>query len=195
MTERVLLLDVDGVLVTPPETYWSRHFRTHPELVGAFFREAFMAASRGELDLLDVMAPHLEVLGYVGTPADLLAEWFAAEHHLNLPMLDAVRELRSRSWPVYLATNNERHRTRYLLEEMELGQLVDGEFASCSVGLRKPEAAYFAEVTRRLNRPAAQLVFWDDLQENVDAARLAGWTAHLFTDVSGFRTEMELVEG
>lgn len=49
-------------------------------------------------------------------------------------------------------------------------------------------------VARRLDRPAAQLVFWDDLQENVDAAHEAGWTAHLFTDVAGFRAAMNLPE-
>ena len=73
---------------------------------------------------------------------------------------------------------------------MGLGQLVNGEFASCSVGVRKPEAAYFELVQRELGPLPRQIVFWDDAPGNVEAALAAGWAAHLYTDVAGFRAVM-----
>ena len=187
---RVLLLDVDGVLVTPPEMFGERLFRQYPDVAAEFFYGPFMQASRGKLDLYDVLPPYLEHFEYAGSVNDFLQEWLSSENHPNLPMLAAVRELRSLGWPVYLATNQERHQVRYLLEDMRLGEITDGEFSSASIGERKPDAAYFARATRRLNLPPAQIVFWDDVQANVDAARLAGWTAHLFTDIAGFRATL-----
>lgn len=75
---------------------------------------------------------------------------------------------------------------------MKLAELTDGEFSSASIGTRKPEAAYFAAVTRHLGQPPAQIVFWDDVQANVDAAQQAGWTAHLFVNADGFGAVMGL---
>ena len=92
---------------------------------------------------------------------------------------------------MFLATNQERHRLQYLLGEMGLGTQVDGDFASCTVGVRKPDAGYFAEVTRRLQLPPAGIVCWDDAPANVAAARAAGWTAQLYQGVQEFREAVE----
>ncbi|WP_161882977.1 hypothetical protein [Deinococcus alpinitundrae] len=68
---------------------------------------------------------------------------------------------------------------------MQLGEVVNGEFSSASIGARKPDAAYFAEVTRRLKVLPEQSIFWDDAAE-------VGWQAHLFTDTAPFRAVMAL---
>ncbi|TSA87803.1 hypothetical protein FNU79_00670 [Deinococcus detaillensis] len=80
---RVLLLDVDGVLVTPPEMFGARLLRSHPEVATEFFCGPFMTASRGEADLLDVLPPYLERLGYTGTVNNFVTEWFESENHPN----------------------------------------------------------------------------------------------------------------
>jgi putative hydrolase of the HAD superfamily len=74
-----------------------------------------------------------------------------------------------------------------------LGELTDGEFASCTVGARKPDAAYFERVQERLGLSPDQIVFWDDAPGNVAAARAAGWTAHLYEGLEGFTREMALL--
>ncbi|AWN22043.1 hypothetical protein DKM44_01320 [Deinococcus irradiatisoli] len=192
MIERALLLDVDGVLVTPPELFGTRLLRAYPQAAGEFFGGPFLEASQGRADLRAVLPPYLERFGHAGTLEAFLAEWFGSENHPNLPMLDAVRELRALGWPTYLATNQEHHRVRYLLEDMQLAALTDGEFSSASVGVRKPDPVYFGEVARRLKLPPRQIVFWDDAPANVNAAAEAGWQAHLFTDTAHFRTVMNL---
>jgi len=185
---KALLLDVDGVLVIPPVMFGAA--LTPRSAAQAFFLGPFLSASIGQADLPELLPPLLAALGYVGTPEQFMAEWFAAENHPNIPLLNEVRALRAAGWPVYLATNQERHRLKYLLQNMGLGQLVNGEFASCSVGVRKPEAAYFELVQRELGPLPRQIVFWDDAPGNVEAALAAGWAAHLYTDVAGFRAVM-----
>ncbi len=78
---------------------------------------------------------------------------------------------------------------------MGLDQLVDSEFASCSVGVRKPEAAYFELVQKRLGLPPRQIVFWDDAPGNIEAALAAGWAAYLYKDLEGFTRKMAGLAG
>ncbi|GGK38565.1 haloacid dehalogenase [Deinococcus malanensis] len=176
----VLLLDVDGVLVTPPEWFGARLLREHPELTRQFFQTAFYAASTGKSDLRTHLPGFIAALGRTQTADEFLHEWLESENHPNTPLLDDVRQLRAAGWRSYLATNQEAHRTRHLLHEVGLNEVVDGEFASCTVGYRKPDPQYFAEVTRRLGVAPEQIVFWDDNADNVASARAAGWQAHLY---------------
>ena len=185
---KALLLDVDGVLVIPPVMFGLT--LTPQSAAQEFFFGPFLKASIGQAELPELLPPLLATLGYVDTPEQFMAEWFAAENHPNLPLLGEVQTLRAAGWAVYLATNQERHRLKYLLHDMGLGQFVDGEFASCTVGIRKPDTAYFERVQRELGLSPHQIVFWDDAPGNVAAARAAGWTAHLYTDVAGFRAVM-----
>ena len=97
---------------------------------------------------------------------------------------------RYQGWRTYLATNQEAHRTEHLLEVVGLGDVVDGHFASCVVGHRKPSPEYYAEVARRVGGDAAHLVFWDDNRDNVEAAQKAGWTSFCHATVRHFRRVM-----
>lgn len=51
-------------------------------------------------------------------------------------------------------------------------------FASHLLRARKPDAGVYAEVERRAGASGAQIVFFDDVMENIDAARLRGWDAY-----------------
>lgn len=186
----VLLLDVDGVLVIPPDWFGVKLLREHPQEARAFFEGAFVPATRGETDLLSHVPAFLSATGRPGTPEGFVREWLEYENHPNRPMLAAVRELRSAGWRAFLATNQERNRVNHLLREVGLGEVVDGEVASCTVGHRKPDAAYYGAVAAHLGVAPERIVFWDDSAENVEAARAAGWQAHLFTGVEDFRRVM-----
>ena len=201
LDNRALLLDVDGVLVIPPRPFSLGltslksaadllHLNARRRDATAFFTGPFQSAITGQVDLKELLIPLMTRLGLEGTPDTLMAEWFAAENHPNTPLLGEVRALRAAGWPIYLATNQERHRLKYLLHDMALGQLVDGEFASCTVGVRKPDAAYFELVQKRLGLLPHQIMFWDDAPGNVEAALVAGWAAHLYIDVAGLRAVM-----
>lgn len=50
--------------------------------------------------------------------------------------------------------------------------------ASHLLGLAKPDPAIYHEFSRRTGFAAGSIVFFDDLLENVEAARGAGWRAH-----------------
>ncbi|KPF62358.1 hydrolase [Porphyrobacter sp. AAP60] len=56
----------------------------------------------------------------------------------------------------------------------------------------KPESRIYEIVEARSGRSGAALFFTDDNPDNIAAARLRGWNAHLFTDAAGL--EAALVE-
>ena len=188
----LLLLDVDGVLVRPPDFYGAKLHREHPQVMRGFMQTAFRSASTGKSDLLDHLPKLMRHIGREGDPAAFYREWCEYENVPDIEMLRATAALRAQGWRVYLATNQERHRTRHLLEETGLGSLCDGHFASYAVGHRKPSADYYAAVTAALGVALDRIVFWDDAAENVQAARAAGWRACLFTGVAKFKRAMQV---
>ena len=50
-------------------------------------------------------------------------------------------------------------------------------FLSSTIGLRKPDAAAYDHVVKAIGAPASRVVFFDDLAENVEAARAYGLKA------------------
>ncbi|HMN40757.1 MAG TPA: HAD family phosphatase [Phycisphaerales bacterium] len=51
--------------------------------------------------------------------------------------------------------------------------------ASHLLGLAKPDAAIYHEFARRTDFAPGSIIFFDDLADNVNAARAAGWQSHL----------------
>ncbi|MFD2609066.1 HAD family hydrolase [Deinococcus taklimakanensis] len=186
----VLLLDVDGVLLTPPSAFHQQFSATHRPALQAFFNGPFESASTGKSDIREHLPAFLNALGRKESPDEYLRAWCDHENYPNEPLLAEVRRLRTAGWRVYLATNQEAYRVSHMLDVGGLRDVVDGEYASCSVGHRKPGAAYYKEVTRRLGLAPEHIVFWDDTPANVQSARKAGWQAHLYQDVPSFRRKM-----
>jgi glucose-1-phosphatase len=53
-----------------------------------------------------------------------------------------------------------------------------GRYASCRLGLNKPEPAIYRALEEGCGVAGAGIVFFDDREENLAAARAAGWRAH-----------------
>lgn len=51
-------------------------------------------------------------------------------------------------------------------------------FASHLLRARKPDEAIYQQVERSVNLPGSAILFFDDMKENIDAARARGWNAH-----------------
>ncbi len=56
--------------------------------------------------------------------------------------------------------------------------------------MRKPEPAIYTAAVKGLGVPAAEILFLDDRQENIDAAIAAGLQGLVYTSHSSFEDEM-----
>ncbi len=87
------------------------------------------------------------------------------------------------------------------LEAVGLADLIDLPMASCTLGYLKPEPEVFRLAATALELEFGEILFVDDLIENVEAARALGMPAlHIHHsgengDVSSLREVLEYVEG
>ena len=75
-----------------------------------------------------------------------------------------------------LSNTNEVHWSRQA-DALRLAELFPTRFLSHELGLIKPDREIYDHVAARLELAASSILFFDDNQLNVDAARDAGWQA------------------
>lgn len=115
-----------------------------------------------------------------------LAGAAAAGEQLNPAMLALVTEVRQRCRTALLTNNVAGAGWRASFPFDLFDVVVD----SSEVGVRKPDPAIFRELLRRVELPAAEVAFLDDLPRNVQAAAALGIRAVAFTDEAACRAEL-----
>lgn len=76
-----------------------------------------------------------------------------------------------------LSNTNHRHWTRMRASYGVLGRITHPH-ASHLLRVRKPDEGIYRLFEERTGASAAQMIFFDDLEENVEAAARRGWFAH-----------------
>ena len=184
---RAVVFDIGGVLCLTPATHWEAHWArslrmTEADLTAAL-REVGVAGTLGLMTLSEAEAAISCCLGL--TPqaaaalmADVWTEYLGVP---NAPLIAYLDSLRPRYLTALLSNSfvgaREREQVAY-----GFGSRCDVIVYSHEVGLQKPDLAIYSLVEKRLGVEASEIVFVDDVDENVAAAREAGWTAIQFID-------------
>ena len=173
-----VLFDADGVLQKPVEGGREKvacldGSATPNQAFLADFLKAEMPCLKGEAD-------------FAVTAAEVLKKWnspYSVEQaidthtkivEVNPESIEVVHALRKSGIPAYLATNQHEYRARYMSEVFGYANVFDGEFYSCRLGYMKPDTGYFHAILKELPFAPAQLLFIDDRERNVAAARSIG---------------------
>jgi len=91
--------------------------------------------------------------------------------------LDAVAHARKR-YPCYAFSNtNAEHQRAWNAAYPRIAATFDRVFVSSEIGMRKPEAAAFAHIAKAIGVAPGNILFFDDLVENVVGAVAAGLQA------------------
>jgi putative hydrolase of the HAD superfamily len=193
---QAVLFDVDGVLVhgyhARPELRrcWDEHIQrdfaiererfTREFILGPFVNEVLI----GRTDLKEALAATLPALGFHGDPQVFIDYWLAKDAKLNTDLLGSIQALkRSGKVRLFIATNQEHHRARYLMNEMGLSEYFEDIFYSARIGHLKPTAEYFANISRTLTlSPGEKPILFDDTPGVTAAAKAFGWEAIEFVD-------------
>lgn len=194
---RTILLDVDGVLVTGRPEDGKHQFTdlerdlgvSHQRLQRVFFDKSWHGIVTGKTPLLPRLSAALERIAPAVSAHTLLDYWLHNDARIDTHVLAAVGRYRERGGKVYLATNQEHHRARYLMEELALASHVDGIFYSAALGVRKPDRGFFESVAAALPQDEEPILI-DDTEENVVAARRFGWPSIHW--IAGMDFEREL---
>lgn len=103
-------------------------------------------------------------------------------------MAELIQELNDKKVPFYGLSNTCRMHVESLYEKHpDIMGLFKTLHTSYEMKLRKPDPKIYQELSARIGREPGELVFFDDLPENVSVARECGLQAHLFEDAAQVR--------
>ncbi len=196
---RLAIFDADGV-VTSSKRFaenLEKDFGIKPDILQAFFQGPFQEALVGKADLKVVLLPYLKEWKWEGTVDEFLAYWFKAEDVVNDEVIETIGNLRAKGIKCYLATNQEKYRLAYLRDVMKFKHVFNALFSSADLGCKKPESQFFERMLKRIDPkreiPRREILFWDDAEANVKAAKDLGIQAYLYTDLLSFREKMDQI--
>jgi putative hydrolase of the HAD superfamily len=179
---QAVIFDLDGVVVFPWRfaQYLEREHGIMRADTKDFFDGPFLPCLRGEKDVKEVLPPFLQRWQWPETVDDFVRIWLESENCPDTRLLALIEQLRRGGWTCGLGTNQERHRAEFIRKKMSFERLFDHLFISCEMGTIKPELTYFQTARDILDCPAQSILFIDNEQHYIDAARNAGWNAKLF---------------
>lgn len=105
----------------------------------------------------------------------------AIDHSVRL-----MRALRARGVPVFALSNFGTDSFAIARAHYPFLDEFDALFLSGRLGVTKPDAAIYAALEAATGVAPRQLLFVDDRDANVAAARARGWRAHLFEGAAGW---------
>lgn len=88
--------------------------------------------------------------------------------------VDLMQRLKAAGHRLFCLSNMPHHSLAYLERTYTFWDLFSGQVISCQVGMCKPEPGIYAHLLRHCAMDAAQSIFIDDMQANVDAAAAFG---------------------
>ena len=191
MAIQAVIFDADGMIVMHEPRFSTRladEYGITLETTKAFFTGPFQDCVVGKADLKDELAKFLEGWGWNKGVDAFMALWFLPEgNKIDERIKTVIEQLRAKGIKTYLATNNEKYRTRNLTEERGLGAWFDTVFASSSVGAKKPERAFFQHIIDTTGHTKEGVMFWDDDIINVQGAEQAGLRACQYATFDDFK--------
>ena len=180
---KALLFDLGGVVVefdfARALAHWAPMSSLPPEALAGVFShdEDYQRHERGELSGPEYFGTLRRKLQLDASDEQIEAGWnaiFQAEIGQTLDAIEGVRPL----LPCYAFSNtNKSHHAAWRAAFPRIELAFDKIFTSSDIGLRKPEPAAFEHVCREIGMPTQSLLFFDDLEENVLAARACGLQA------------------
>jgi putative hydrolase of the HAD superfamily len=188
------MVDVDGVLLVQSDVRgWSANLErdlgiSPAALQEAFFRKHWEDVVHGRASLRERLGPVLEAISPRVSCDVLIEYWFRNDAHVDEALLAELALVRAGGTEVHLATVQEHERARFLWEELDFRSRFDGLHYAAALGSTKPAAAFYQSIEARTGFAPGDLFFIDDNAANVEAARMCGWRAALWTGKQSLRS-------
>jgi putative hydrolase of the HAD superfamily len=192
MTIKYIVFDLGGVLI---DINFDRTFEAYEQITGkskeelrqaTFLTTAYEDYESGILSDNEFRAALRKQLDISVDDKTLDEAWNALLLDFNAPAINLLKELKQ-TYPLYLLSNtNNIHfeRCNHKIKEQNLAEnltgLFNGLFLSYKIGYRKPSERIYQHAIKRLKCLPEEILFIDDLENNIAAARDLGiQTIHL----------------
>lgn len=125
---------------------------------------------------------------------DALLEYWFEDGKLNQEMLKIVKELQSKGIKCGLCSNNEKLRIDYLKKNFRIDELFDFAVFSFEVGARKPDKEMFKRVLAHTNAEPGEVLFCDDQEKIILAAKEFGFKTYKYRGISNFKDTISQIK-
>lgn len=190
---KIVLFDIDGVIINGPnfsETL-EKDYGLTVEKTWPFFSNEFADCTIGKKDLKQEISRYLPSWGWKKSTQDFIDYWFESDRELNHDLILFIQKLRKKGVKCIAATNQEKHRTEYLINKLGFTNIFDDILVSAHLGTKKPDITFFNKVWVKLNQPKKnEVLFWDDREINIRVAKEFGYRAELYSTFSDFKKKM-----
>lgn len=190
----VILFDVGGVLLTNGWDHRERaavyeHFGLNAEEQSAIEARHSEPNDAWERDAISTRQ-YLDEVVFFTSRSFTREQFYSQMQAVSLPLqngaqrtleaLAASKQVMAGRVVLGLLNNESRDLHEYRMAAYGIGALVRLQFSSCYLGLRKPGRAMYRRALDILGVPAQSVLFVDDREENVAAARETGMQAIRF---------------
>lgn len=139
-----------------------------------------------------VLPPFLKKWGWKKSLDDFLLYWHTSEHNIDEELIKYIKQQREKGIICCLATNQTKYRFAYILNEMGFAKVFDKVYASAHLGFRKPDLEFYQKVFDDLKVfNKNEIIFWDDDERNVKAAKEFGIYTELYVNFVDFKVKMQ----
>jgi putative hydrolase of the HAD superfamily len=194
MAVSALILDLGNVLVKHDN---ARLFRTLAQRVGKPVEELhtrldaalWERVNRGQLPGDSLRVELCERLGVSDVTADEFFDLWNSHFTVDDEMVNEVSGMVGQRKLVLLSNTHDLH-VQWIRARVPVLSRFDALVLSCEVGLVKPEPEIYRRALAATGIPAAESVFFDDVERYVEGAREVGLRARVFTTVEQFRRDL-----
>lgn len=196
MPIRGIVFDIGGVLeYTKPmnfDEHWEKELGLEKGAIINRMRETWERSGIGKVTLEELHQKLTEIMGMTATQVhDYMEElWVAYLGTLNQELYEYFKSLRPKYQTAILSNSfvgaREREEAAY-----QFSECCDFIIYSHEVGLQKPDPAIYALTCERLKLPAEQVIFLDDRESLIDAAKAFGMHGIVFKNNAQAIAEIE----
>ena len=203
MINKVLLFDLGGVIINIDPKITIKNFKKKSNIESNIFesldyrygekesiiKNLFYDFEKGKIDA-DLFRDKIREHGKINLKNDEFDNiWNMVILDFNIDLLKMILKLKSKFSLMILSNTNSIHRKYF--EEMLLNyhglsfeDIFDNKFYSFDMKCRKPEKKIFNMVISKSGIKASNFIFFDDMKENIDAAKLVGMNGYLVSNIS-----------
>lgn len=198
---KAIVFDFGNVISEPQDTGCYERMAKLSGLTTDFFMKAFWKYrpdfDRGTIRGLEMYRNVLSDAGLTGSEIELDAlagklldedqgSWF----HVSPSVTDWGLSLRKEGYKLGILSNMPHDFLDRYFDKIELFNKADTVVFSCQVNQIKPEPAIYRTLLDRLALEGEEVVFYDDIEVNIEGARRAGINAFLWTGLDRAKEDL-----
>jgi len=203
MINKVLLFDLGGVIINIDPLITIKNLKKKSNIKSNIFesidyrfgekesviKNLFFDFEKGEINA-DLFRDKIREHGKINLKNDEFDNiWNMVILDFNIDLLKMILKLKSKFSLMILSNTNSIHRKYF--EKMLLNyhglsfeDIFDNIFYSFDMKCRKPEKEIYQMVISKSGIKASNFIFFDDMKENIDAAKNVGMNGYLVSNIS-----------